>query len=319
MLTEPNIDQNTIKAKIEKNYGIKVTKLTHVIAGEASWSYKVQTQNNEMLFFKIHANLTEYKVRFDLTYKLFNNCGIKNITHPIKNKEGGLVVFLDKYPAALFDFISGHNASENELNDDQCFALGKLLGQIHKAKDIIGEFSIKEDFKYGNTDRLLKSIESAEIFLKDDSKYKRDVAELFIKNKGKINTRLEELQELGDRLRKEQIDFVICHGEPHRWNTMADKSGEVFLIDWDDSLFAPKEKDLTVIKGEEAKLNGYRSVVGEFELNQEVIHYYDIEWNISEIDAWSSQILYDNTSDLQNQHDLEFFISELERLSTRSL
>ncbi|MBI2012018.1 hypothetical protein HYS91_04580 [Candidatus Daviesbacteria bacterium] len=143
MLTEPNIDKKVIKAKIEESYGINITNLTHVIGGEASWGYKVETEK-ETFFFKIHIMLEEYKLRFDLTYRLFNNCGIKNITHPIKNKKGELIFYLDKYPAALFNFISGSNASKSELNNDQCFALGKLLGQVHKAKETIGDVFTEE-------------------------------------------------------------------------------------------------------------------------------------------------------------------------------
>ncbi len=182
MLTEPHIDRKEIQSKIEENYGIKVSQLSHIKAGEASWGYKVETSGQGDFFFKIH-------------------------------------------------------------------------------------------------------------------------------------TGLEELRELGDKLRKQHLDFVICHGEPHDWNTMIDDKGEVFLIDWDDCLFAPKEKDLIMIKGDQFKMDGYKSVVGEFELNQEVINYYALEWDISEVDAWSSQILNDNTNDIKNQHDLDFLISCLRKLT----
>lgn len=315
MLTEPNIDKNLVKSAIEENYGLKVINLIFNTAGEASWSYKVETENNGVFFFKIHTNLYEHNSRFELTYKLFSDCGIKNITHPIKNKDGELVIYLDKYPAALFNFIQGHNASESDLTEDQKFMLGKLIGQIHKAKDIIGEFNIKEDFSYGNKDRLLDSINKSKDLLNDESEYKKKVAALLIEHKEKILIKLNVLEELGNKLRNENIDFVICHGEPHRWNTMVNDKGEVFLIDWDDSIFAPKEKDLTMIKDDPVKLDGYKSIVGDFNMNQEVIHYYDLEWNISEVDAWSSQIFYDNISDTQNKHDLDFLISELRKLS----
>lgn len=314
MLTEPNIDKDLIKSFIEENYNIKVTNLVFNTAGEASWSYRVETKAYQLFFFKIHTNLHEHKPRFELTYKLFNECGIKNITHPIKNKNGELVIYLDKYPAALFNFIQGHNAAENELTEEQSFALGILLGQIHNAKNAIRNFSIKEDFAYGNKNRLLDSINKSNELLNDKSEYKKKVAELLIEYKEKILNQLGALEELGNKLRNQDIDFVICHGEPHRWNTMVNDKGEVFLIDWDDSILASKEKDLTMIKDDPIKLAGYKSIVGDFVMNEEVIHYYDLEWNISEVDAWSSQILNDNKDNIQNQHDLDFFKSELKTL-----
>ena len=315
MLTEPNFDKELLRTKIEENYRLVVINLLFVQGGEASWGYKVETNNKQSYFFKIHTSLENYKERFDLTYKLFNSCGIQNITHPLKTSKGELVFHLDKYPCALFNFISGHNASQEELNEKQRFALGELVGRIHKAKEVIGDFVLKEDFKYGDLDQLLENIEKVPSFIKDESPYRKKVAQLLLENKEKVLKRINELQAQGDKLRGQSLDFVVCHGEPHNWNTMVDKEGEVFLIDWDDCLFAPKEKDLNMIKGDPLKLEGYRSAVGEFEINEEVIHYYNMEWNISEIEAWSSKILYENIDGDQNQHDLELFIRVLEELN----
>ncbi len=314
MLTEPNIDKSLFQLKIEDNYGFMVSRLTFIKGGEASWGYKVETIEEALYFCKIHNGLMEYEKRFELTYKLFNDAGIKNITHPIKTKNNGLIFLLDKYPVALFNFIEGSNSNDQPLTEKQRFALGKLLGTIHQANKVIGDYSIKEDFKYGNIDRLLETLNKIDTYLKDSSVYKSKTAKLLLENKDKILIRIKELEELGDKLRSQNIDFVICHSEPHAWNTMIDKTGEVYLIDWDDSLYAPKEKDLNMIKDDQVKLDGYKSVVGNFEINQEIIHYYQMEWNISEIDAWSNSLLFEDSNDTQYEHYLEQFIKDLREL-----
>ncbi len=258
--------------------------------------------------------MAEHQKRFELTYRLFNDAGIKNITHPIKTITGELVFCLDKYPTALFNFIEWFNANDQPLNEDQRFALGKLLGKIHQAKKVIGEFSIKEDFKYGNINRLLETLDKIDSYIKDPSKYKSKTAQLLLKNKDKILNRVKELEGLGGKLRNQNIDFVICHSEPHAWNTMIDKEGEIYLIDWDDSLYAPREKDLNMIKNDQIKLDGYKSVVGEFKINQEIIHYYQMEWNISEIDAWSNSLLNEESNETQYKHYLEQFERDLNEM-----
>ncbi len=314
MLSEPSINSNEIRTKIEEIYGKSVINLTSVREGETSWGYKVETQNNEIFFFKIYASLEDYKLRFDLIFKLFNNCGIRNITHPIKTHKGEYVIHLDKYPVALFNFISGFNASEKPLNEKERFRLGELIGRIHKAKDTL-DFQLMEDFIYGNTKRLLETLENASLYIHDESQYRRKVALLLIENKEKLLNHLHILEEQGYKLRSQQLDFVICHGEPHQWNTMVNEQGEIFLVDWDDSLLAPKEKDLIFIKNDTIKLEGYRSIIGDFKLNEDVLHFYDLEWSISEIDVWSSKLLFGVANDIQNQHDLEVFNSVLENLN----
>jgi spectinomycin phosphotransferase len=314
MLTEPNIDKKLIQNKIIQYYGLKINSLTFIKGGEASWGYKVETEDGKLYFCKIHVGLTDHEKRFELTYKLFNDAGIKNITHPIKTMSGDLVFFLDKYPVALFNFIFGSNANDQPLNEKQRFALGELLGRIHQAKKNIGDFEIKEDFKYAHIVRLLETLNQTDVYIKDSSIYKSKTAQLLLDNKEKILKRIKELEELGEKLRSQNVDFVICHSEPHAWNTMIDEKGEVHLIDWDDSLFAPKEKDLNMIKDDQIKLDGYRSVVGEFEINQEIIHYYQMEWNISEIDAWSNSLLYESSNETQYKHYLEQFEKDLKEI-----
>ncbi len=95
---------------------------------------------------------------------------------------------------------------------------------------------------------------------------------------------------------------------------MVSDDKEIFLIDWDDSLFSPKEKDLTMIKDDLIKLDGYKSIIGNFEINEDVVNFYNMKWNLSEIEDWSSRILSSEENDIQNQHYLEEFISELEDL-----
>lgn len=314
MLTEPNISQSTIKSKIEEVYGFQLVNLTFIKGGEASWGYKVETNDGKLYFCKIHTGLTDHEKRFELIYKLFNNAGIKNITHPIKTNTGELVFYVDKYPTALFNFIGGSNSNDQPLNDEQRFSFGQLLGKIHQANKVVGEFSIKEDFEYGNKERLLNTMDQINIYLKDPSKYKSRTAELLLKNKEKIFKRVKELEDLGEKLIRQNIEFVVCHSEPHAWNTMIDKKGQVYLIDWDDSLYAPKEKDLNMIKDDQIKLDGYKSVVGEFKINQEIIHYYQMEWNISEIDAWSNSLLNEESNETQYTHYLEQFEKDLNEM-----
>lgn len=314
MLTEPNINKELIKEKIEQNYDLTISSLTPVKGGEASWCYIVKTKTGEKFFLKIYVGLESHEERFNLTYNLFNNCEIKNITRPIKSKNDELVIDIANHYVALFNYIDGSNASEKDLTDSQKFEFGKLLGTIHQANNIIRNFNIKEDFKYGNLNRLLENINKSNSFIKDKSQYKSEAAKLLTLNKEKISKRIEELEKLGNKLAKEDLEFVICHGEPHEWNTMVSKEGEVFLIDWDDSLLAPKEKDLNMIKEDPEKMAGYKAVVGEFEINEEIIKYYNLEWNISEIDAWSNQIFHSGFNDEQSTHDLKFLKSVLEEL-----
>ncbi len=314
MLTEPNITRERIQQIIEENWAFVIKNLEFNPGGQASWSYKVTDSNGNTYFFKIHQGAGDILKRFDLTYKLFNLANIEQIAHPIKTKNEQLIVHLDSYPSALFNFISGHNASEKTLTNEQKMAVGELLGRIHKATDLVGGFPLKEDFIYQNLERLKQNILDGEKYLSDTSVYKKKGGELLLSHKHKILERSDALERLGQSLREREIPFVICHGEPHLWNTMVDENGLVYLIDWDDSLLAPKEKDLMMIEDDQLKLQGYRNTVGEFSINSDVMQYYKWEWNISEIDAWSDSIFTSTASATQNEAFVNFLSEVIEEL-----
>jgi spectinomycin phosphotransferase len=64
-------------------------------------------------------------------------------------------------------------------------------------------------------------------------------------------TALFELTErLAGRLRALEHELVLCHGDPHAYNLLlGDGPGRLWLIDWDDVLLAPRERDLIHVVG----------------------------------------------------------------------
>ena len=42
---------------------------------------------------------------------------------------------------------------------------------------------------------------------------------------------------------------MVCHGDPHLGNLLLEPDGRVWLIDWDDAVLAPRERDLMFVVG----------------------------------------------------------------------
>ncbi|HYY09711.1 MAG TPA: phosphotransferase, partial [Kineosporiaceae bacterium] len=52
---------------------------------------------------------------------------------------------------------------------------------------------------------------------------------------------------LGARLAARRAPEVICHNDPHLGNVVVDDEDGVWLLDWDDCLLAPRERDLVLV------------------------------------------------------------------------
>ena len=44
-------------------------------------------------------------------------------------------------------------------------------------------------------------------------------------------------------------DFIVCHFDIHAGNILIDDDGSLYIVDWDDPILAPKERDLMYIGG----------------------------------------------------------------------
>ena len=60
---------------------------------------------------------------------------------------------------------------------------------------------------------------------------------------------VEVTRKLGQTLRSEKFDDVLCHGDIHEDNVMLSREGELFIIDWDNAIRAPRERDLMFFHG----------------------------------------------------------------------
>ena len=63
-----------------------------------------------------------------------------------------------------------------------------------------------------------------------------------------IHTVLTSLERLAGVLRSRTLPSVICHADLHPRNLIRDRAGQVFVIDWDEVMLAPKERDFIFVR-----------------------------------------------------------------------
>jgi spectinomycin phosphotransferase len=105
------------------------------------------------------------------------------------------------------------------------------------------------------------------------------------------------------------MESVVCHGDLHAGNILIEASGALYIVDWDDPILAPKERDLMFAgaglwggwlePSEEATLfyEGY----GPVQIDPIALAYYRYERIIEDITAFSAEIY----STGQSQEDRE--------------
>ena len=302
MLSESKIDKSLLKKVIQEKFGISVISLTLIPKWETARACIVESSKHTNFFLKIYSDATIPDSAFRFAHDLYAKAGITNITHPIATSNGQMRIQLGDFHIALFDLISGTTAEQHKLAARQLERLGELLARIHQSKTMIGEYSVRERFEIPFRDKLVAFFDDMSKISGNSTKYKTQLKLFLEQHRKKFTEELETLGELQHKVRRKDLEFVNCHGEPSPGNVLVSNSGEVYLLDWDDPIFAPKEKDLLFFKDNiEPVMKGYSLFSKDINIDQDVMELYGHMWNLGEIADYGSKILFENHSDAQNQ------------------
>ena len=112
------------------------------------------------------------------------------------------------------------------------------------------------------------------------SAIEQELAAFWMARRAEIHHVLARADELGRRLQNRLSTFTLCHADIHTANLLIDSQGRLFVVDWDETLLAPKERDLMFIVG--------GAVGGELiNARQEALFFADVGYGATEIDPFA--------------------------------
>ena len=113
-----------------------------------------------------------------------------------------------------------------------------------------------------------------------------------------IHRLIDRAEQLAKVLQDQSATFVLCHSDIHAGNVLIDKNNTLYIVDWDDPIMAPQERDLMFIGGgvahvwnkphEEALFyQGY----GKIKINKTMLAYYRHERIVEDIAEYGQDLL----------------------------
>jgi spectinomycin phosphotransferase len=64
-----------------------------------------------------------------------------------------------------------------------------------------------------------------------------------------IHYLMRKANQLSSELQAQEPEFVLCHSDIHADNLLIDPTGRLYIVDWDNPILAPKERDLMFVGG----------------------------------------------------------------------
>ena len=296
-LTEP-----LIICKLKSNYNIDVVSIDKLELGADADAliYKVQADDDRLYFVKLKRGHHDICATLQL---LLSNAGIKEIISPIATLAERPTLYIDEFTLTVYPFIEGQDGFSKRLTDDQWIELGKALRHLHEFQlpALIASHIKQESYSLHWRETVRSIYENIEL-VKPYDKIVSDFLSDLQKYKSVIMRLVERAEELALIIQKQSVDNVLCHGDLHAGNVFLAKSSKLYIIDWDQPIQAPKERDLMFIGAGIGNVwNNNREVelfytgYGKTEINQEIIAYYRCERIIRDIAEYHQQLLSDNT------------------------
>jgi spectinomycin phosphotransferase len=218
----------------------------------------------------------------------------------------------------LYPFFDGHNGFAAPLSDAHWVALGQSLRAIHATalSPTLARRVPREDYAPRWRDIVREFDSQVETRIYDDP-IAGSLAAFWITKRDEIHALVERAEQLGQALRQHAHPFVLCHTDLHAGNVLLSANGELTIVDWDEPLFAPKERDLMFVGGgigaiwndpHEAALfyEGY----GSTEVDPVALAYYRNERIVADLAAYGQQIFGAQGSVEDREHGLQGLMAQ---------
>ncbi len=281
-------------------------------------TYKIDALDHSSYFIKIKQG-TSPEISLEIV-ELLHEFGLAQIISPVKTSQGKLTQQLNNFTVIVYPFIDGQNGFELSLSNNQWISLGKALKKIHtfKLPPPIQQKIRKETY----SNKWRKAVRSIYDHIETDH-FGDEIAinlHLFMKEQKAVISQLVNRAELlAKKLQHISLPFVLCHSDIHAGNILVDDKSHLYIVDLDEPILAPKERDLMFIGGgvgnvwnepSENKLfyKGYSTD----EVNDTALAYYRHERIIEDIAIYAHEILQKNPQSINKlemyNHFLDMFV-----------
>lgn len=313
MTSKQSLSDRRIIECLKIYYSIEVATLIPLLLGADmnAFVYKAQSHDQRSYFVKL-----KYGPQHDIgiaILDLLHDEGIQQIIPPLRTSQGQLTQLIDEFTLIVYPFIENQNGFSQSLTDDQWFTLGKVLRRVHQLKmPLTTQNRIRKETYSPKWRDIVRSLYGLFDSNPNGDEWAVKLLMFMKDHRKEIHRLVESAEFLSQKIRRKSEEFVLCHADIHGGNVLIGSNGSIYIVDWDDPIMAPKERDLMFIGGgvanvwnnqheEDLFYKGY----GKIEINMPILAYYRYERIVVDIAEYAQGLLLttsgENRSEMYKQ------------------
>ena len=298
MLTKPDIADESIIACLHDTFGLRIAHVAFLPLGADANSavYRATAEDGMPYFLKLRwSNFSEVA----LTVRAFLQAqGIRQVVAPIATCAQRLWAYEQGVHWILYPFFEGKTGFEAVLSKRQWIALGASIKAVHTARlsTELVERVPQEDYSPRWRTSVRAFHQQVEQGRYDDPTA-ASFAAFWMTKRDEILRMVERAERLAHALQKRAVDLAMCHSDLHGGNVLLGADDEMAIVDWDEPILAPKERDLMFIGGgvggtwnNDQEASWFYQGYGQTEIDRVALSYYRYERIVTDIAAYAEQI-----------------------------
>ncbi|HGU7254162.1 TPA: aminoglycoside O-phosphotransferase APH(9)-Ia [Legionella pneumophila] len=308
-------DQQLIKL-LKVYYGIDIHAVQLIVGGADmnAFGYKADSESNSY-FVKLKYG-HHYEINLSIIRLLYDS-GIKEIIFPIYTRDTKLFQQIDHFKIIVYPFIDAPNGFTQNLTEKQWQQLGKVLRQIHETSvpTAIQQRLRKETYS-PKWREMVRSFYNKIGFDDSDDQITADFKSFFNQKIDSIHRLVDSSEELSQKIQPDLDKYVLCHSDVHAGNVLVVNEESIYIIDWDEPMLAPKERDLMFIGGgignvwnKHHEIDYFYEGYGKTNVDKIILSYYRHERIVEDIAVYGQDLLSRDQNDESRLESFKHFKS----------
>ena len=293
MREPPRIAEEHLQAYLQDQYGLSAVTLEFLPLGHdySAGVYRAVSEQGTAYLLKVTSRPL-YEPRC-LVPRYLHDQGIPSVVAPVPSRSGALWSVLSDWTVIVYPWICG-DSSLTGMTDEQWKQVGTIFKRIHQVMlpPVGFEALRKETFDPTEYTRWIRAFEAQHAHAEGRGAAERALRSSWVAHQSTIDTVLTSLEKLAGVLQSRPLPYVICHADLHARNLIRDRAGQVFVIDWDEVMLAPKERDFIFVRPPhaEAFFHGY----GQAEIDWVALTYYLWERVVQDLIECTQNVCFRN-------------------------
>jgi spectinomycin phosphotransferase len=311
MLEPPKIEIGALIDRVRLAFEVPVTDATFLPVGNDSSasSFRLDGSSGPWYLKVLHGPVNPGMVEIP---RALAAVGIKHILAPLSTVDGEAIDPGEPFSFVLYPFIEARPGGEVGLTGELRTQLGRWLSSVHEVLPPANVERVvpRELFVPRDEDYLQRACDELDGIQPADD-FERKLLASWRLHLDTIRHCLDRTRALARAALDRPMERVMCHADFHAWNVLVEPSGDFIVVDWDDPILAPRERDLMFVSGAIADLdpegNDFYTGYGPVETDRSLIAYYRFDWTLQEFSDYHQRVFDHSLSDAARREAIGFF------------